>query len=110
MQAVLAPLLILLWTSLMPFQVQPSFAAAKMATLANHGEYGGHPFIEAATINSIMMALVAATAVAALSLATASGRHQDRRDGTRAIDALAFLPLAMPDADRDHAGLRLFVR
>ena len=94
--AVLAPLLILLWTSLMPFQVPPSFAAAKMATLANHREFFSNPFIEAATINSIVVALVAATAVAALSLATAWVSIRTRAPGRRAIDALAFLPLAMP--------------
>src|SRR6476659_8656480 len=94
--AVLAPLLILLWTSLMPFQVPPSFAAAKMATLANHREFFSNPFIEAATINSIVVALVAATAVAALSLATAWVSSRTRAPGRRAIDALAFLPLAMP--------------
>src|SRR6476646_1638693 len=94
--AVLAPLLILLWTSLMPFQVPPSFAAAKMATLANHREFFSNPFIEAATINSIVVALVAATAVAALSLATAWVSIRTRAPGRRAIDALAVLPLAMP--------------
>src|SRR6476469_5713365 len=94
--AVLAPLLILLWNSLMPFQVPPSFAAAKMATLANHREFFSNPFIEAATINSIVVALVAATAVAALSLATAGVSIRTRAPGRRAIDALAFLPLAMP--------------
>jgi iron(III) transport system permease protein len=94
--AVLAPLLILLWTSLMPFQVPPSLAAARMATLANHREFFTNPFIEAATINSIVVALVAATAVAALSLATAWVSIRTRAPGRRVIDALAFLPLAMP--------------
>jgi iron(III) transport system permease protein len=94
--AVLAPLLILLWTSLMPFQAAPSLAAAKMATLANHREFFSNPFIEAATINSIVVALTAATAVAALSLATAWVSIRSRAPGRRAIDALAFLPLAMP--------------
>ena len=106
--AVLAPLLILLWTSLMPFQVPPSFAAAKMATLANHREFFSNPFIEAATINSIVVALVAATAVAALSLATAWVSIRTPRAGT-ARDRRARLPPARHagGADRDRAGLRL---
>jgi iron(III) transport system permease protein len=42
------------------------------------------------------VALAAATAVAALSLATAWVSIRTRAPGRRAIDALAFLPLAMP--------------
>jgi iron(III) transport system permease protein len=67
-----------------------------MATLSNHREFFTNPFIEAATINSIVVALVAATAVAALSLATAWVSIRTRAPGRRVIDALAFLPLAMP--------------
>ena len=94
--AVLAPLLILLWTSLMPFQAPLSVAAAKMATLANHREFFANPFIEAATINSIIVAVVASTAVAALSLVTAWVSIKSQAPGRRVVDALAFLPLAMP--------------
>jgi iron(III) transport system permease protein len=94
--AVLAPLLILVWTSVMPFQAPLSVAAAKMATLANHREFFSNPFIEAATINSIIVAVVASTAVAALSLVTAWVSIKSRAPGRRVIDALAFLPLAMP--------------
>jgi len=94
--AVAAPLLILLWTSLMPFQAPLSVAAAKMATLANHREFFANPFIEAATLNSIIVAVVASTTVAALSLVTAWISIKGRAPGRRAIDALAFLPLAMP--------------
>ena len=94
--AVLAPLLILLWTSLMPFQAPLSVAAARMATLANHREFFANPFIAAATINSLTVALVASTAVAALSLVTAWVSIRSRAPGRRLIDALAFLPLAMP--------------
>jgi iron(III) transport system permease protein len=94
--AVLAPLLILVWTSLMPFQAPVSVAAARMATLANHREFFANPFIVAATFNSITVALVASTAVAALSLVTAWVSIRSHAPGRRAIDALAFLPLAMP--------------
>jgi iron(III) transport system permease protein len=94
--AVLAPLLILVWTSVMPFQAPLSIAAAKMATLANHREFFSNPFIEAATVNSIIVAVVASTAVAALSLVTAWVSIKSRAPGRRVIDALAFLPLAMP--------------
>ncbi len=94
--AVLAPLLILIWTSLMPFQAPVSVAAARMATLANHREFFANPFIVAATFNSITVALVASTAVAALSLVTAWVSIRSHAPGRRAIDALAFLPLAMP--------------
>jgi iron(III) transport system permease protein len=94
--AVLAPLAILVWTSLMPFQAPVSVAAARMATLANHREFFANPFIAAATANSLIVALSASTAVAALSLVTAWVSIKSRAPGRRAIDTLAFLPLAMP--------------
>jgi iron(III) transport system permease protein len=94
--AVLAPLVILVWTSLMPFQAPISVAAARMATLANHREFFANPFIAAATANSLIVALSASTAVAALSLVTAWVSIKSRAPGRHAIDALAFLPLAMP--------------
>ena len=94
--AVVAPLLTLVWTSLMPFQAPLSLAAAKLATLANHREFFANPFIAAATANSIIVALAASTAVAALSLVTAWVSIKSRAPGRRALDALAFLPLAMP--------------
>jgi iron(III) transport system permease protein len=94
--AVLAPLGILVWTSLMPFQVPPSLAAAAMATLANHREFFANPFIEQATLNSAIIAVTASTSVAALSLLTAWITIRSRVPGRRIIDALAFLPLAMP--------------
>jgi iron(III) transport system permease protein len=94
--AVAAPLVVLVWTSLMPFQAPLSLAAARMATLANHREFFANPFIEAATVNSIIVAVVASTAVAGLSLVTAWISIRSRMPGRRLIDALAFLPLAMP--------------
>jgi iron(III) transport system permease protein len=94
--AVLAPLASLVWTSLMPFQVPPSIAAARMATLANHREFFANPFITGATVNSVIVAVVASTSVAGLSLITAWVSLRSRAPGRRAIDALAFLPLAMP--------------
>ena len=94
--AVLLPLSILLWTSFMPYQGPISLAAAKAATLGNHREFFHNPFIELATANSIVIAIVASTAVAALSLVTAWVSIKSRAPGRKLIDVLSFLPLAMP--------------
>ena len=103
---VLAPLAILLWSSLMPFQAPLSVAAARMATLANHREFFANPFIAAATVNSLIIALSASTAVAALSLVTAWVSIRAVRPGG---DRCARLPAARDArrADRDRADLRL---
>src|SRR4029450_3308479 len=81
----LAPLAILVWTSLMPFQAPLSVAAARMATLANHREFFANPFIAAATANSLVIALSASTAVAALSLVTAWASSKGRAPGRRGL-------------------------
>jgi len=94
--AVLLPLSILVWTSLMPYQGPVSLAAAKAVTLGNHREFFANPFIEAATANSIIIAVVASSAVAALSLITAWVSLKSRAPGRKIVDVLSFLPLAMP--------------
>ena len=94
--AVLLPFMVLVWTSLMPFQTPPSFAAAKAATLANHRQFFSNPFIEAATIHSVVIAVIASSVVAALSLLTAWVSHKSRAPGRKLVDLFAFMPLAMP--------------
>ncbi len=94
--AVLMPLTVLVWTSLMPFQAAPSLAALQPATLANHRQFFSNPFIGTATLHSLVIAVLASTAVAALSLLTAWVSTRSRAPGRRLIDVLAFLPLAMP--------------
>ncbi len=66
--SVVAPLLILLWMSLMPYQTGLSWAALKLITLENHLDFLRNPRVSTATRNSLVIAVVAATGVSVLSL------------------------------------------
>jgi iron(III) transport system permease protein len=94
--AVAAPLGILIWSSLMPYLVDPSVAGAKLATLANHREFFENPFIVSATFNSLIIAVFASSAVVALSLVVGWIVTRTKAPGRRVLDTLAFIPLAIP--------------
>ena len=94
--SVIAPLLILLWTSLMPYQTGVSWAALKLLTLENHFDFLNNARVIAATRNSLVIAVVSATAVALLSLVVAWMTARLRVPGRQAIDVLAFIPIAIP--------------
>ena len=81
--AVLLPLSILVWTSLMPYQGPISLAAAKAATLANHREFFANPFIEAATLHSIIIAVVGCERGRRALADHRLGEHQEPCAGTQ---------------------------
>lgn len=94
--AVFAPLAVLVWTSLMPYLVRPSLEALKMLTLKNHTDFLSNPLALAASLNSLYIGLLAATAVAALSLAVAWLVNKSKVPGRKLLDIISFLPLAIP--------------
>ncbi len=65
--AVAAPLLVLVWTSLMPFLTGFSLSAVDMMTLSNHETVFSNRRIADAASNTLVVAVVAATAVTILS-------------------------------------------
>lgn len=94
--AVLAPIFILLWMSIMPYHVVPSWSALTLATLENHREFFRNPFIVNGTLHSIVIAVFAASVVACLSLLTAWVANKTKVPGRRVLDLIAFLPIAIP--------------
>lgn len=94
--SVILPLGVLAWTSFMPFPMQPSLAALKAATLANHADFFSNPFIGAASWHSAVIAIAASSVVAILALATSWVAVKSKAPGRGLVDALTFLPLAMP--------------
>jgi iron(III) transport system permease protein len=94
--AVVAPLLILLWMSLMPYQTGISWAAFKLLTLDNHHDFLMNARVLTATRNSIVIAVVAATVVSMVSLLLSWLTVRLRVPGWRALDILAFIPIAIP--------------
>jgi len=94
--SVVAPLVMLGWISLMPYQTGISAVALKLATLANHRDFFANPRVLHATGHSLVVAVSAASAVALLALLVSWLTTRLKLPGARAIDALAFVPLAIP--------------
>jgi iron(III) transport system permease protein len=94
--SVIAPLLILLWMSLMPYQAGVSWAALDLITLDNHLDFLRNTRVLSATRNSLVIAVLAATAVALLSLLVCWMTTRLRVPGRQALDVLAFIPIAVP--------------
>jgi iron(III) transport system permease protein len=96
MLAVAAPVAILVWTSLMPYQAGVSFDMLEKATLANHLEFFSNRRAVQASMNSVLIAVIASTAVALLSVLVSWVVIRSKAPGRKVIDALSFLPIAIP--------------
>ena len=94
--AVLAPLAVLLWTSLMPYLTGFSSEAMKLATLANHAAVFENRRIGTAAFNTLIVAACAATAVTALAALISWVVVRSRAAGRRIVDLLAFVPISIP--------------
>jgi iron(III) transport system permease protein len=94
--AVLLPVGMLVWTSLMPFQARPSWANLSLVTLENHLDFLDSPRVFEAVANTALVAVLAATIVAVLSTLTAWTTVRLRAPGSGLLDTLAFLPIAIP--------------
>ncbi len=94
--AVLLPLAMLAWSSLMPYQAVPSRAALGLVTLDNHRDFLASGRVLDAAWHSLLIAAVAATAVALLSALVSWMVVRRRVPGRQVLDALAFAPIAVP--------------
>lgn len=94
--AVVAPLLILCWMSLMPYQTGISWSALRLVTLENHLEFLANERVMRAAVNSLVVAVVAATGVAVLALLVSWLVVRLKVPGARVLDALAFVPISVP--------------
>ncbi|WP_219214332.1 ABC transporter permease [Variovorax boronicumulans] len=94
--AIILPLGILVWTSLMPYQGPVSWDMASSATLSNHREFLSNPSTLKAVFNSLVVAVISATVVAMLSVVIGWLVVRSTVPGRRVIDILSFLPIAVP--------------
>lgn len=94
--AVIAPLGVLLWTSLMPYYSGFSLSMLSKVTLKNHIQLASNPLIGQAIVDSVVIAVVAATVVALLSALISWFVVRSKLPGRKVIDAMAFLPQAIP--------------
>jgi len=92
----LAPLAILVWTSLMPFQAPVSTEMLARATLANHAATFANTRVGTALWNSIWVSIVSASLVTALALVGSWVVLRTRQPGRPFIDIMMFIPIAIP--------------
>lgn len=94
--AVVLPMGMLLWMSLMPYQARPSWANLALVTLENHRDFLDSARVLEAAANTLLVAAVSATAVAVLATLISWTTVRLRAPGSGVLDALAFLPIAIP--------------
>ena len=80
----------------MPYQAPVSLEMLAKVTFANHEAFFSNRRVIQATQNSVVIAIVAATFVALLSVLVSWIVVRSRAAGRCFIDALAFLPIAIP--------------
>jgi iron(III) transport system permease protein len=91
-----APALILLWRSLVRFYVMPSWSALPMVTLKNYMEVFAEDQIAHALANTVVAGIATATLTMVLSLVVAWVIVRSKFKGRTLLDALTFLPHAIP--------------
>lgn len=94
--AVVLPMGMLVWMSLMPYQARPSWANLALVTLENHRDFLDSARVLEAAANTLLVAAVSATAVAVLATLISWTTVRLRAPGSAVLDALSFLPIAIP--------------
>ncbi len=95
--AVVAPITALLIVSFMPYYTKISITSLSRLTPENHLRILTNEAFAEATGNSLVITLVAASAVTIISALIAWVVVRSRAFGRRLLDTLSFLPLAIPN-------------
>jgi len=106
---VLGPLLILAWTSLLPFYTPPSFSQLSTFSLANYRHVLSSPDFSSSLKNSLVLGVGAALLVMAVTLVSAWAIVRRRNAMSRTLDFVATLPLVVPGVVMSLAVLRTFI-
>jgi iron(III) transport system permease protein len=94
--AVIAPLLILLWMSLLPFYQTPGIEPLSSLTVSNYAELFDTRGVPESIKNSLILAVTSATAVMLFTAVISWMVLKSKFKGRRLLDLLASFPLAMP--------------
>lgn len=92
----LLPLLVLVWSSLLPFLQLPSAAALAMVSFNNFSKIN-LSLAASATINTLILVFLVPTLALALSLAFSWIVLRSKKSGRSLFDFVAFLPHAVPN-------------
>lgn len=104
------PVLILVWTSFLPFYQTPGAQAFAQLTLANYRELIGSDAVRRAAVNTVVLVLASSALVVLLGglVAWISVRGSGRL--ARVADVLSFAPAAIPPVVMAMAILLLYLR
>lgn len=106
----LAPILILLWASLIPFYRLPSLSALSSVSLQNYAELFTSSLFHRGLINTLIVVVSGSTIAVLVSLLVAYVGARTRGVLSQIVDTLAFLPIAIPHIVLGLAVLLLYVR
>lgn len=105
----LLPFLIILWASLLPFYMQPSFEAIEKFTLKNYVTALHYPKLIDSVKNSVVLGLGSASFVMALTLLASWILVRTKIRGRWLLDFLTTLPLMFPGIVMGLAILRFYL-
>jgi iron(III) transport system permease protein len=108
--ALVAPLVLLLWISLLPYYQSPSWEALSQLSLAAYGEVLRNPRVGPAALNTVVLMVAAATLATILSVLIAWVSLRLRVRGARLLESLAFSALAIPSIVVALAVLLVYIR
>ena len=94
--AILMPLGILIWTSLLPYYSRFSLNQLNTLSIENYRIFFEHHNVVQALKNTFIVSIVSATVVAFLSFAVSWIVTRVRNKSSQLLDMLAFIPLGIP--------------
>ncbi len=106
----LAPLLLLLWGSLLPYYRVPSFELLGRLSAANYAAVIGRPMTQRAIWNTVVLVFSSATLTMLLASLISWFAVRSKARAARWLDVLAFAPLAIPGIVMALAILLLYIR
>lgn len=107
--AILLPLFILIWTSLLPFYMIPSWQALSLVSLQNYRDVLVLDSAYEAFVNTLIVGCSAAAIGSLLSAVIGWVVIRTRLPGRRLLDVLAFAPIAIPGTVMGIALLWLYL-
>ena len=108
--AVCAPLLLLLWASLLPYYSVPDLSMLGRLSLANFIALPGVPGVREATLNTVAIVLASATATTALAFMAAWASVRARFRGSWLLVEGSFLTLGVPGVVLGVSLMYLYLR
>lgn len=106
----LLPLMLLLWSSLLPFYHAPSWEALRLISLDHYRDVLSQALVRRAVVNTLILVFGSATMVMLISSLISWYSVRTKGRTAKLLDALAFAPMAVPHIVMAMALLLLYIR